>query len=149
MRQILVKLKWFSGNSIFYSCQTRGFYGKWFLETVFSQFKRSLSMDFVFTCFEADQLHCFVNFVFLFLHCSTISGFLFLLMPGARDTIPFQTQARSGPPPKKKKNQVGTISLVNGDGNHWLMKILGSWNKFLLTKLDKWYVKFHGTRRNT
>lgn len=72
-----------------------------------------LSMDFVFTCFEADQLHCFVNFVFLFLHCSTISGFLFLHMPGARDTIPFQTQARSGPPPKKKKIQVGTISLVN------------------------------------
>ena len=43
MRQILVKLKWFSVNSIFHSYQTRGFYGKWFPETVFSQFKRSLN----------------------------------------------------------------------------------------------------------
>lgn len=64
-----------------------------------------LSMDFEFTCFEADQLHCFVNFALLFLHCSTISGFLFLHMPGARDTIPFQTQPRSGPPPEKKKEK--------------------------------------------
>ena len=43
MRQILVKRKLFSGNSIFRSCQTCGFYGKWFSETVFSQFKHSLS----------------------------------------------------------------------------------------------------------
>ena len=121
MKQILVKLKWFSGNFIFRSYQTRGFYGKWFPKTVFSQFKCSLSMDFVFTCFEADQLHCFVNFVFLFLHCSTISGFLFLHMPGARDTIPFQTQARSGPPPKKKKIRLAQF--------HWSieMEIIGSW----------------------
>ena len=123
MRQILVKLKWFSGNSIFRSCRTRGFYWKWFPETIFNQFKRSLSMDFVFTCFEADQLHCFVNFVFLFLHCSTISGFLFLHMP-ARDTIPFQTQARSGPPPKKKKKKKIRLAQF-----HWSieMEIIGSW----------------------
>ena len=43
MRQILVKLKCFSVNSIFHSCQTRGFYGKWFPKTVFSQFKCSLN----------------------------------------------------------------------------------------------------------
>ena len=38
----MVKLKSFSGNSIFRSCQTRGFYGKWFPEIVYYQFKRSL-----------------------------------------------------------------------------------------------------------
>ena len=40
--QILVKRKLFSGKSIFRSCQTHRFYGKWFSETIFSQFKRSL-----------------------------------------------------------------------------------------------------------
>ena len=32
MSKISVKLKLFSKNSIFRSCQTRGFYEKWFLE---------------------------------------------------------------------------------------------------------------------
>ena len=41
--QILVKWKLFSGKSIFRSCQTHGFYGKWFPEMIFSrQFKHSL-----------------------------------------------------------------------------------------------------------
>ena len=38
-----VNWKWFSGKSIFRSCQTRGFYRKSFLEMIFNQFKHSLS----------------------------------------------------------------------------------------------------------
>ena len=38
-----VNWKWFSGKSIFCSCQTCGFYRKSFLEMIFNQFKHSLS----------------------------------------------------------------------------------------------------------
>ena len=47
MRQILVKLKLFFGNSIFHNSQTRGFYRKWFPETVYCQFKHSLRVRLV------------------------------------------------------------------------------------------------------
>ena len=47
MRQILVKLKWISGNFIFRSCQTRRFYGKWFPKMVYCQFKHSLRVRLV------------------------------------------------------------------------------------------------------
>ena len=44
MSKISVKLKLFSWNSIFCSCQTRGFYGKWFSKSVYCQFRCSLTV---------------------------------------------------------------------------------------------------------